>query len=106
MGQHINRLAPGSDGHDLDVLVIQSFKYGLSFDLAVLDDQQPFGAWSAEVLEAVKHCSQAVSRRLLDVIGEGAVGEAVMFFFHDCDDLHWYVPCAWIEFELPEHRPT
>src|SRR6266849_4410138 len=106
MGQRINRLTSGGDGHDLDVLVAEQFNNGLSLNLVVLNDQQPFRAWSAEVLEPAKHCFQAVSCRLLYVIGEGTVGEAVLPFFHSRDDLDWYVPRAWIEFELPEHRPT
>src|SRR5258706_14382973 len=77
-----------------------------SLDLVVLNDQQPFGAWSAEVLEAIQRCFQALSRWLLHVIGEGAVGEAVLPLVHDRDDLDRYVPRAWIEFELPQHRPT
>src|SRR6266404_5616939 len=98
MGQRIDRLASGGDGHYLDVLVAQEFNYGLSLDLVVLDDQQPFGAWSGEVLEVVKRCFQAVSRRLLHVIGEGTMREAVLPFLHDRGDLDRYVARAWIEF--------
>ena len=59
-----------------------------------------------EGLDPVEALLQAVGRRRLDQVGEGAVGQAVLPLFLERDDLHGDVPRGRIELEVVEHGPA
>ena len=79
---------------------------GLTLDVVVFDDQEPFGARRGEVLEAVEGGHEALGGGRLDEVREGAVGEAVLAFFVDRDDLHRDVPRGRVKLEIVQHGPA
>ncbi len=90
--QLLERFPARAGGFHFDVVVAQQFHHAVALDFVVFHDEQPFGARTGELLDAVEALFQTFGRGRFDDVGKRAVGKSVLAFFLDGNDLHRNVP--------------